>query len=55
MRDPCSRIAKVSVVHGTIRYRGEMNRVATWDAALGERLRAALANSEGFDEHAVAQ
>ena len=38
MRDPCSRIAKVSVVHGAIRYRGEMNPVATWDVALGERL-----------------
>ena len=38
MRNPCSRIAEVSVVHGAIRYRGEMNRVATWDAALGERL-----------------
>ena len=25
------------------------------EAALGERLRAALANSEGFDERAVAQ
>jgi hypothetical protein len=25
------------------------------EAALGERLRAALANSAGFDEHAVAQ
>jgi hypothetical protein len=25
------------------------------EAALGEQLRAALANSEGFDKHAVAQ
>lgn len=38
MRDPCSRIAEVSVVHGAIRYRGEMNRVAAWDTALGEQL-----------------
>lgn len=38
MRDPCSRITEVSVVHGAIRYGGEMNRVAAWDAARGERL-----------------
>jgi hypothetical protein len=38
VRDPRSRIAEVSVVHGAIRYRGEMNHVATWDVALGARL-----------------
>ena len=31
-------IAEVCVVHGAIRYRCEMNRVAAWDAALRERL-----------------
>ena len=36
-----------SEVAGGCRYASE--------AALGERLRAALADSEGFDEHAVAQ